>query len=559
MKRLLLGMVPTLVLLAGVGCSGDPTGDLQNGVDHLTATPNQMFIELGASKTVLVSGFDAQGNPQSLDYEVTDPGTGITVTRDTTFRPDFVNDSTLEVPATSPTFRFIVTSSAYTATKFTVSAGGKSVDVAVQVVPQAQIAATLSEETALLGDTVTITAAAGTSFDAASKIFFGGDTNRVATVTERDPGGQFIKFIPPPSVAGPVGITLVTSVSAPTLKFSPQTVVTLTTPLVDTVNVSYSTAAPAIGSTETMTIVQDPTHIKFAAVDSILYPGQLTGPSPGPQAITVAADSNSLTFQTPPNINGNGLVTSFHFPGDYILALPTRPVLTAPNIGTTLDATFSDSTPALLDPVTVTLPAGFQVSTDPAAVAVAFGSGVATVNSIGGGGTTIDVTPAPGSSGTAVITGLFQPATPQFVFTMSSIHTMSVPNITPLVGTDNPATAPTVDAVAGTVLADLGSFGFPDCVAADAPCQVYRLHVASASTLQYTLQGANKADLGLYFLDPTTLAVLPQACDGLGRDSPPESCSLTFAAGDYIMSVVNFGPLYPELDPNPAFIVIKIQ
>ena len=71
MKRLLLGMVPTLVLLAGVGCSGDPTGDLQNGVDHLTATPDQMFIELGASKTVLVSGFDAQGNPQSLDYEVT--------------------------------------------------------------------------------------------------------------------------------------------------------------------------------------------------------------------------------------------------------------------------------------------------------------------------------------------------------------------------------------------------------------------------------------------------------------------------------------------------------
>ena len=70
---------------------------------------------------------------------------------------------------------------------------------------------------------------------------------------------------------------------------------------------------------------------------------------------------------------GTALVTSFHFPGDYIFALPTRPVLTAPNIGTTLDATFSDSTPALFDPVTITLPAGFLVSTDPANVAVLVG------------------------------------------------------------------------------------------------------------------------------------------------------------------------------------------
>jgi hypothetical protein len=556
MKRLLFGMTPLLMLVGVVGCNSDSFGDLQNGMDHLEATPTQLFIELGATKTVVVGGVDAQGNPQEAHYDVTAVGTGISVERDTTFRPIYVNDSVLQVPDQSPTFRFIVTGNAYTATSFTVTGGGKQIVIPVQVVPNQQIAATFDNATPLLGDTVTITAPAGTTFSQTSELFFG-DISRTAFIVERDPNGQFIRFIPPPSVNGPVGITEVTSVSAPDLQFTPLTSTPLITPLIDTVDVNYSTTTPTLGQTVTMTILTDPVHVKFATIDSITYPGQLTGPSAGPQAITVAADSGSLSFEAPPNVNGAGLVTSFTFPGGYVIALPTRPNLTGQFIGLTVDATFSDSTPALFDPITVTLPAGFHVGAAEDVV-VDWGGLAATINSVGGGGSTIDITPAPGSNGTATITGVFPTAAPQFVLAMPTVHTISVPPLTPLEGTDDPATAPTFD-VPGT-LADAGSFGYDACgAAAGFPCQVYRMHVATGGTFHFKLRGSNAADLGLYFLDVNTLAQLSQVCDNLGRASPPEECDLTFAAGDYIMGVVTFGPGYPENDPNPSFIVVDVN
>jgi hypothetical protein len=73
------------------------------------------------------------------------------------------------------------------------------------------------------------------------------------------------------------------------------------------------------------------------------------------------------------------------------------------------------------------------------------------------------------------------------------------------------------------------------------------------------VEGSNAADLGLYFLNAADLSDADQFCDDLGRASPPESCSLTFAPGDYIMAVVNFGQFYPENDQDPAFIQIDIN
>ncbi len=140
-----------------------------------------------------------------------------------------------------------------------------------------------------------------------------------------------IRFIPPPNVNGPLTVNGVISAAAPDVVFSPATDSPLQTPLIDTVDVTYSTVTPTLGQTVTLTVVEPLIDL---VVDSLIFPGQLPGRAPGPQNVVVAADSNSLTFDTPPNADGSGTVVNFAFPGGYLLALPTRPNLTAPNVGT---------------------------------------------------------------------------------------------------------------------------------------------------------------------------------------------------------------------------------
>jgi len=72
-------------------------------------------------------------------------------------------------------------------------------------------------------------------------------------------------------------------------------------------------------------------------------------------------------------------------------------------------------------------------------------------------------------------------------------------------------------------------------------------------------RGVGRRRGGLYFLNAADFTDAAQFCDALGRASPPESCPLSFAAGDYILMVVSFGPLYAENDPDPPFIELNIN
>jgi hypothetical protein len=148
--------------------------------------------------------------------------------------------------------------------------------------------------------------------------------------------------------------------------------------------------------------------------------------------------------------------------------------------------------------------------------------------------------------------------TPDNRVTMLTIQTLTVPPLTPLEGTDDPATAPLIPTPGVTV--DAGTFDATNCGGLSGiPCQVYRISFAAPTTLTYTLTGANAADLGLYFLNAADFSDASQFCDALGRASPPESCALSFDAGDYILMVINFGPFYAENDPNPPFFEIDIN
>jgi hypothetical protein len=401
MKRLLLGMAPTLVLLAGIGCSSDPLGDLQNGMDHLTATPSQMFLQPGETKTVLVSGFDAQGNPQSADYVVSDPGSNIAIKRDSTFLPDFINDSTLQVPPTAPTYRFIVTSTGYGATSFTITADGKSVTVPVQNAAQTVLAAEVSDTEPALGEVVTITLPAGVSF-------------------------------------------------------SPTTTVTLADPL---------------------------------AVQ--------------PFAVTIAPDNKSLTFLPPPNMTSQQLIIS-DVVSDAVPGTPFSPVtaqrFTTPQL-TALNATISNLAPAALQQITVTINGG--ATFDPATT-FTIGANAAIITNL----TTTSATllPIPGSSGLLTATNVIPDTLPQYSIPLSSTDTVTAGALTPLTGTEDISTAPTLAVpTAGntTTLNDAGGFdgdGTGCCFGGGV--RFYKIVLGSTTTLTGTLDWFEGQDLGLYWVPP---------------------------------------------------------
>jgi hypothetical protein len=541
-------MVASLALLLVAGCHGDPTDPLRGGITRIDAAPSQVFVELGATKTVDISAVDDQGNQISSAYEVSSTGSGITVKRDSTFLPVFINDSTLSVPPEAPIFRYVVTGTAYGPTSFTVTAGGKQVVVPVQVTPLSQLDAAFSSTTPALGDTITLTAPAGTSFTQTALLTLPGAPDSLnPRITERDPAGAFIKFVAPPNVNSAVTITEVISTSAPTLTLSPATTQILQTPLVDSVDVTFSTVTPTIGQAVTVTS-QNPL-IKFDPTASIQFAGQLNGRAAGPQAIAVAADSNSLSFQAPPNAAGPGALSAVDFPGGFILGLPTRQTITAQNIGTTLAATFSNNSPALLQAVTITAPAGFKfgpVATD----SVTIGGQLAINQSAAADGSTITVIPIPGSVGTADIAGVSPTAAPQFILTLTTVETITVPPIVPLEGTGDITTAPTLTVpTAGNsvVLNDGGSFdGVGDCCFGGG-VRFYKITLAAPTTLTGTLDWFQGQDLGLYWVAADGVTPVGNFNgDSGGPGAHPETSTVTLAAGTYFVGAVNFGPGIPS-------------
>jgi hypothetical protein len=524
MNRLTSGMAPLFALLLVAGCTTDPTDDLRNGTARLDASPSQLFIELGATKTVDVSAVDDQGNEISSAYEVTSVGSGITVVRDSTFLPVFVNDSTLAVPPEAPIFRFIVTGTAYTSTSFTVSNGEKDVVIPVQVIPQAGIAVTFSSTTPALGDTVTITAPAGTSFALTSTVTVAGATLQPLIVSQSE---TEIRFIPPPNINAPLTISDVTSAAAPTLTFSPATTQILTTPLFDSLDVTFSTTTPTVGQTVTVTLPSP--LIKFQPTTTMAFPDELATPA----NFVVSADSTTLTFEAPPNATGPGLIDSIIFPGNFALSLPTRPTITAENIGTTVAATFSTLTPAVNQTVTMTAPAGF--SFDPAAT-IDF-SGIAG-EVLSQTGSAITFTPSPGLTSPVNITGVLLNTAPQFNLTMQTSDTIATSATVPTAaGTDASGTAPTLTTpgVGGTS----AFYDAPDYAAA--PDHFYKLVVGTAGDYTITLDWTVGSDIDL-FVCPSPIAAGFANCDfAAATGNHPESSVYTLAAGTYFLVGDDFG------------------
>jgi hypothetical protein len=67
MKPRHIGAILAGLAFAASACKGDPTADLRGGPAALSVTPQVLFLDPGASKSVEVEAVDAQLNPVVLD------------------------------------------------------------------------------------------------------------------------------------------------------------------------------------------------------------------------------------------------------------------------------------------------------------------------------------------------------------------------------------------------------------------------------------------------------------------------------------------------------------
>jgi hypothetical protein len=197
MNRLTSGTASLLALVLIAGCSGEPTADLHGTISQVTASPSTLNVTLGKSSTTQVQAVDEQGNQISSAFEVSAVGPGITVVRDTTFLPQYLNDSTLKSPPEAPVFQYIVTATGLASTQFTVGTGDKSVTVPVFVAPDPLNVpiSTLSSAGATSLDTTTITAPSGFIFSPSSFVTF--DAGQAATLGVSGDGTQLFINAPP--------------------------------------------------------------------------------------------------------------------------------------------------------------------------------------------------------------------------------------------------------------------------------------------------------------------------------------------------------------------------
>ena len=534
MKRLLRGSVVLAVAVGFLSCSGDPTSGFREPVG-IVASPTVVFINVGDTKPVIAALQDDQGNQIAADFDVTF-GSGINVVPD----PTFLN-TTAGVHIQNQV-RFQVTALAIANSSLTLTAGGKTLVVPVRVTPAA-IDIAISNPTPAWGDTITLTAPAGVLFTAGSEVTFAGGP--AGDIVSLSPDRTILTVVPGPNTAGVVTITHTTVSYDETLDFTVTSNGTVTSPALTEVAGAFSTQTPTQGQVVTLTL---PAGIKVIPESLLAVGGFVLEGAMNPATVTLSVDSSVITFVPAPNSDSiltlRGVVPSPlpQFPQ----ILSTTLKVTTPSIDS-LGVVFSNTTPAVLEAITATAPAGFTFAPD---VGFTWGGIAAIINSVAAGGGSANITPIPGASGHASVSNVIVTAAPQFRLTLPATVEVTVPPVTPLEGTESPATAPeiTVPGVGGSVTVnDAGSFDYAAPIFGGAfgnfDSRLYKIVVTGTITLTTTVDWPTNQDLGIYWFAADGIAEPafgnPADCCGFGAS--PETATSTVPAGTYLLAVVNFG------------------
>lgn len=530
MNRVTRGMVVFAAALTALSCKGDPTDSLRNGVDHLVATPSALYVDNNTTKTVIVEAVDEQGNRQAGNFQIVSVGAGITVVPDDSF--NLITNSKGEQVLPSPwtRARFKVTTNVYTESQFVVSAGGEQITIPVRTSPGTLVSA-ISNLTPGNGDTVTISAPAGLSFDPlTSAVTFGPFAAVVITRTD-----STISFVPPPGGSGPATVTNVLLDYAPAAgAFSVPTASSFQVALLPNITSTPTTAQ--VGDTITINI---PAPFKWTARSHILIPGASAIVVTG-----VSVDSSTVTFRIGPNADTTITVDSTVVSGVPTLgryALSTTTKLQSP-LAATFPATLSNALPAAHDTVVITAGAGFKFL--PTATLTVNGNSVF-ILSRAADSSAITFIPLPfgGLAGPVITNGIvFSTATTLPLLLPAGVNLKlpgsigggSIAGAAQLVVPPNGQTS---------MFVDQGGFvASADCHVG-VHCRFYRIDLAAPRTFTVSLAWGNTADLGGYFTDAAGNDIFGDfACDnfGSGAGGQPEACTQTLPAGTTYFVVGDF-------------------
>jgi hypothetical protein len=207
----------------------------------------------------------------------------------------------------------------------------------------------------------------------------------------------------------------------------------------------------------------------------------------------------------------------------------TIPVKVTPT-GTTV--TLSNAAPAMNEPLTVTLPAGYKFGTAPG---VTVGSDVGVTTAVAPDSSSVTVILPPGATGTVQVDSVQVDFLPGVNLSLPSDQTVTV-GATPLPGTDAPTTAPSIPLpAAGGVTA---TFDVPDFAAS--VDHFYRIDVVEPGDYTITVDWDIGSDLDapVCLSDPTCAS--EDFADPTVSGSHPETGTFTLPAGTHVIWVNDY-------------------
>jgi hypothetical protein len=234
-----------LLLAAGAAaCGGDPTESFQGAGEKIVADPSVVFVDQDANVFVTTELLDAQGNQLAADFEPTDVGSQISVVTDSTFL-ETTNGTRLLTRE-----RFVVTGLTPGASSFTVTSGGVTQQVPVNVVPTS-VPATFSNPSPAVNEPITITLPEGYTFGADAAVESALGPGFVQSISA---DGKSITAIIPPTSTGTLTLSGVSAAFLPGLPLSLPSVDEVTagaTPLAgtDAPGTAPEVAVPAVDGT----------------------------------------------------------------------------------------------------------------------------------------------------------------------------------------------------------------------------------------------------------------------------------------------------------------------
>jgi len=301
MIRLMSGVV---LVAAVAACNNDPSLDLSGDSGDPTrvqATPQIMFINQGATKTVLLRLTDDANFATPVGpYTVSDVGPGLTVVWDSTYRPNYIPGTLTNDPIQTQ-HRYTVKADRNVKTTFKVTNKGITQELTVTVVPTT-LGPALSSTAPGIGDPVTITAPENLTFDVATTTVTFADAGGDPVITDITP--TTITFLPLPGSEGPATVTNVSTTYSTAV--TPRTLTTsnsISVPAITSVPLAFSNSSPGAGVPITVTAAgfrfDDNVQFSFGASDAFV--------------VAVSADGATATIVPPLNLTSQvARVSNFH-------------------------------------------------------------------------------------------------------------------------------------------------------------------------------------------------------------------------------------------------------